>query len=185
MLLDSAIYLDYNATTPLAPEVIEAVVRNLAAAGTDIEWERQDAGAAAFARTGEALPPALLDSVRRNKVALKGPIGTPIAGGFTSVNVGLRKALDLYANLRPVVNLPGVRSRFGGVDLVIVRENTEDLYAGLEHEIPHPHVFAGAKASTPEEVTRLWHEIKKQEKELKKQRKGLKQRSPKVKKKTE
>src|SRR4029450_8711148 len=86
-------------------------------------------------KTGSTLPHELLDSIRRNKVALKGPVTTPIGEGFTSVNVGLRKALDLYANLRPVWNLPGVRTVFSDVDLVIVRENTEDLYAGHEHEV--------------------------------------------------
>src|SRR6185295_19374352 len=94
-----------------------------------------DAGIVAFEKTGQALPVALIESIRRNTVALKGPVTTPIAQGFTSVNVGLRKALDLYANLRPVWNLPGVDARFQGVDLVIVRENTEDLYSGLEHEV--------------------------------------------------
>ena len=84
----------------------------------------------ALERSGQTLPPELLESIRRSKVALKGPVTTPIGEGFTSVNVGLRKALDLYANLRPVANLPGVASRFDDVDLIIVRENTEDLYAG-------------------------------------------------------
>ncbi len=119
----------------IGPEVTEAVVRILKAAGVAIEWERHLAGVVAFERTGRALPVELIDSVRRTRVALKGPVTTPIAEGFTSVNVGLRKALDLYANLRPVWNLPGVPSRYTGVDLVIVRENTEDLYAGLEHEV--------------------------------------------------
>jgi isocitrate dehydrogenase (NAD+) len=119
----------------IGPEVTAAVVRVFVAAGLDIEWERQDAGVIAFKRFGQSLPPQLLDSVKKNKVALKGPVTTPIGEGFTSVNVGLRKALDLYSNLRPVKNLPGVESRFQNVDLIIVRENTEDLYAGLEHEI--------------------------------------------------
>jgi isocitrate dehydrogenase (NAD+) len=119
----------------IGPEVTAAVVRILEAAGADIAWERHEAGERAVAQSGSALPPALIDSIRRNGVALKGPVTTPVGQGFTSVNVGLRKALDLYANLRPVANLPGVRSRFDGVDLVIVRENTEDLYAGLEHEV--------------------------------------------------
>src|SRR5262245_47775403 len=119
----------------IGPEVTDAVVRILAAAGVSIEWEPQAAGVLAVERTGQALPPELIDSVRRNRVALKGPVTTPIGEGFTSVNVGLRKALDLYANLRPVWNLPGVRARYDNVDLVIVRENTEDLYAGLEHEV--------------------------------------------------
>src|SRR5581483_8765285 len=119
----------------IGPEVTEAVVRMIRAAGAAIEWEHHLAGIQAVERTGETLPIELIDSVRRNKVALKGPVTTPIGGGFTSVNVGLRKALDLYANLRPVWNLPGVSARFEGVDLTIVRENTEDLYAGLEHEV--------------------------------------------------
>jgi isocitrate dehydrogenase (NAD+) len=119
----------------IGPEVSEAVVRIFTVAALDIDWERHDAGVTAFEKTGETLPASLLDSIKRNKVALKGPVTTPIGQGFTSVNVGLRKALDLYANLRPVRNLPGVQSRYTDVDLVIVRENTEDLYAGLEHEV--------------------------------------------------
>src|SRR5918992_6300507 len=119
----------------IGPEVTEAVARIFKAAALPIEWEQHDAGVTAFKRFNQSLPPDLLESIKRNKVALKGPVTTPIAQGFTSVNVGLRKALDLYANLRPVRNLPGVTSRYSGVDLVIVRENTEDLYAGLEHEV--------------------------------------------------
>ena len=119
----------------IGPEITEAVLRILKVAGVDIEWDRHDAGLAAFRRYGTSLPRDLLDSVVRNRVGLKGPVTTPIAEGFQSVNVGLRKSLDLYANLRPVVNLPGIASRFSGVDLVIVRENTEDLYSGLEHEV--------------------------------------------------
>jgi isocitrate dehydrogenase (NAD+) len=138
----------------IGPEVSEAVVQILDAAGVDIAWERYDAGAAAFARTGDALPPPLLESVRRNRVALKGPVGTPVAGGFTSVNVGLRKALDLYANLRPVTNLPGLATRFDKVDLVIVRENTEDLYSGLEHEIV-PGVVESLKIITTHASARI------------------------------
>ncbi len=115
----------------IGPEVTEAVVRILKATGVSIEWEEHHAGLIAFERHGQTLPVALIDSIRRNKVALKGPVTTPIAQGFTSVNVGLRKALDLFSNLRPVKNLPGVSSRFDNVDLIIVRENTEDLYAGL------------------------------------------------------
>ena len=131
-----------------------AVLRILAASGVSIEWERHDAGVTAFERTGRALPATLIESIRRNKVALKGPVTTPIAEGFTSVNVGLRKSLDLYANLRPVWNLPGVPSRFGGVDLVIVRENTEDLYAGLEHEVV-PGVVESLKIITERASTRI------------------------------
>src|SRR5207249_5290146 len=107
----------------------------LDAAGVSIVWERHDAGLIAFERTGQTLPITLIDSIRRNKVALKGPVTTPVGEGFASVNVGLRQSLDLYANLRPVWNLPGVNTKFQGIDLVIVRENTEDLYAGLEHQI--------------------------------------------------
>jgi isocitrate dehydrogenase (NAD+) len=138
----------------IGPEVTEAVLRILAASGVSITWERQLAGVAAFERTGQALPAELIASVRRNKVALKGPIGTPIGEGFTSVNVGLRKALDLYANLRPVWNLPGVPARFEGVDLIIVRENTEDLYAGLEHEVV-PGVVESLKIITERASTRI------------------------------
>jgi isocitrate dehydrogenase (NAD+) len=123
-------------------------------AGLDIEWDRQDAGVLAFEKTSETLPASLLDSVKRNKVALKGPVTTPIGQGFTSVNVGLRKALDLYANLRPVRNLPGVQSRYADVDLVIVRENTEDLYAGLEHEVV-PGVVESLKIITERASTRI------------------------------
>src|SRR5471032_2810190 len=119
----------------IGPEVTEAVVRILKASGVSIDWDTHVAGILAFERTGQALPVEMVDSIRRNKVALKGPVTTPFGQGFTSVNVGLRKALDLFANLRPVWNLPGVEARFQGVDLVIVRENTEDLYAGLEHEV--------------------------------------------------
>jgi isocitrate dehydrogenase (NAD+) len=140
----------------VGPEVTEAVVRILKASGVAIEWETHTAGVLAFERTGHALPVELIDSVRRNKVALKGPVTTPIGHGFTSVNVGLRKALDLYANLRPVWNLPGVDSRFQGVDLVIVRENTEDLYAGLEHEVV-PGVVESLKIITERASTRIAH----------------------------
>jgi isocitrate dehydrogenase (NAD+) len=138
----------------IGPEVTAAVLRILDASGVSITWERQLAGVAAFERSGEALPGELIASVRRNKVALKGPVGTPIGEGFTSVNVGLRKALDLYANLRPVWNLPGVPARCDDVDLVIVRENTEDLYAGLEHEVV-PGVVESLKIITERASTRI------------------------------
>ena len=138
----------------IGPEVTEAVVRVFKVANVDITWERHDAGVIAFKKYNQSLPGALLESIRRNKVALKGPVTTPIAEGFTSVNVGLRKALDLYANLRPVRNLPGVQSRFSGVDLVIVRENTEDLYAGLEHQIV-PGVVESLKIITEKASTRI------------------------------
>jgi isocitrate dehydrogenase (NAD+) len=138
----------------IGPEVTEAVVRIFKIAGLEIEWERHDAGVTAFKRFGISLPAELLDSIRRNKVALKGPVTTPIAEGFTSVNVGLRKALDLYANLRPVRNLAGVTSRFDGVDVIIVRENTEDLYSGLEHEVV-PGVVESLKIITERASTRI------------------------------
>ena len=138
----------------IGPEVTEAVVHIVAASGAAIEWERHLAGVQAFERTGQALPPDLIDSIRRNRVALKGPVTTPVAQGFTSVNVGLRKKLDLYANLRPVWNLPGVHAPASGVDLVIVRENTEDLYAGLEHEVV-PGVVESLKIITDKASTRI------------------------------
>src|SRR5581483_11040631 len=138
----------------IGPEVTNAVVRMLAAAGVSIDWDVHQAGVLAFERSGQTLPIELIDSIRRNKVALKGPVATPIGGGFTSVNVGLRKALDLYANLRPVWNLPGVDGRFQCVDLVIVRENTEDLYAGLEHTVV-PGVVESLKIITERASTRI------------------------------
>jgi isocitrate dehydrogenase (NAD+) len=138
----------------IGPEVTTAVTRILSASGVAIDWEPHEAGIRAFERTGETLPVELVDSVRRNKVALKGPVTTPIGTGFTSVNVGLRKALDLYANLRPVWNLPGVDARFQGVDLVIVRENTEDLYSGLEHTVV-PGVVESLKIITEHASTRI------------------------------
>ena len=138
----------------IGPEVTAAVLRVVAATGVSIEWERHIAGVQAFERTGKALPVELIDSIRRNTVALKGPVSTPIGEGFSSVNVGLRKALELYANLRPVWNLPGVPARFEGVDLVIVRENTEDLYAGLEHEVV-PGVVESLKIITERASTRI------------------------------
>jgi isocitrate dehydrogenase (NAD+) len=138
----------------IGPEVTAAVVRIFKVAGIDIDWDRHEAGVNAFKLHNQSLPVPLLDSIKRNTVALKGPVTTPIAEGFTSVNVGLRKALDLYANLRPVRNLPGVPSRFAGVDLIIVRENTEDLYAGLEHQII-PGVVESLKIITEKASTRI------------------------------
>jgi isocitrate dehydrogenase (NAD+) len=138
----------------IGPEVTAAVLRVLEAAGFRAEWEEFSAGAAALAEHGTTLPEPLLNSIRKNKVALKGPITTPIGEGFTSVNVGLRKALDLYANLRPVWNLPNVPSRFQNVDLVIVRENTEDLYAGLEHTVV-PGVVESLKIITEGASTKI------------------------------
>jgi len=138
----------------IGPEVSGAVVKILETAGLDVEWESYPAGVLAAEQYGETLPKALLDSILRNKVALKGPVTTPVGGGFTSVNVGLRKALDLYANLRPVWNIPSVPSRYENVDLVIVRENTEDLYSGLEHEVV-PGVVESLKIITRDASRRI------------------------------
>ena len=138
----------------IGPEVTEAVLRILLAAGVSIDWDKHVAGVLAVERGGVPLPAELLDSIRRTKVALKGPVTTPIAAGFTSVNVGLRKALDLFANLRPVWTMPAVPSRYTGIDLVIVRENTEDLYAGLEHQVV-PGVVESLKIITEKASTRI------------------------------
>ncbi len=119
----------------IGPEVAEAAVRVVDATGVGIRWERVTSGAEAVEKRGAPLPAEAVESIRRNRVALKGPLTTPIATGFASPNVGLRKELDLYASLRPVRSLPGVRTRHEGVDLVIVRENTEGLYSGREHSV--------------------------------------------------
>src|SRR5213083_2068012 len=138
----------------IGPEVSAAVLRIVEAAGVDIEWEQYIVGGHAQDLAGSSLPDEVVESVRRNKVALKGPVETPVGGGFESVNVRLRKVLDLYANLRPVRNLPGVPSRFGDVDLVIVRENTEGLYSGLEHEVV-PGVVESLKVITEKASNRI------------------------------
>jgi isocitrate dehydrogenase (NAD+) len=119
----------------IGPELAEATRRVLDASGIELEWEVVDAGEACIAEYGTPLPEHVLASIRRNGIALKGPITTPVGEGFRSVNVTLRQALDLYANLRPARSMPGVRTRFDEIDLVIVRENTEDLYAGIEHMV--------------------------------------------------
>jgi len=141
----------------IGPEVSAATQRVLDACGVHIEWETLGARAENTdkATTGaEVLNAAAIESVRRNRVALKGPMATAIAGGARSVNVALRKSLDLYSNLRPVKNLPGVKSHFDGVDVVIVRENTEDLYSGLEHEVV-PGVVESLKIITEKASTRI------------------------------
>jgi isocitrate dehydrogenase (NAD+) len=119
----------------IGPELAEATRRVLDATGIEFEWEVVDAGEATIATHGTPLPDEVLESIRRNRIALKGPITTPVGSGFRSVNVGLRQALNLYANLRPARSMQGVQSRYEDVDLVIVRENTEDLYAGIEHMV--------------------------------------------------
>src|SRR3954469_25131695 len=119
----------------IGPELAEATRRVLDATGVGFEWEVQEAGEAVMAQFGTPLPSHVLDSIRRNKVAIKGPITTPVGEGFRSVNVALRQALNLYANLRPARSIKGLETRYENVDLVIVRENTEDLYAGIEHMV--------------------------------------------------
>ncbi len=131
----------------IGPEVTEATVRVIEAAGVDIEWDRHDAGLAAINACGESVPDSLLESIRQNKVALKGPLTTLVGKGFKSANVTLRQKLDLYVNLRPVRTIGGVPTRFDKVDLVIVRENTEDLYTGIESMIS-PGVVSATKVVT-------------------------------------
>ncbi len=138
----------------IGPEVASNVVRIIEAAGVEIQWETHYAGAQALEHFGKTLPEELLESIKRNKVALKGPVTTPIGKGFASVNVGLRKALDLYANLRPVRALPNVPCRYPELDLVIVRENTESLYAGIEHVVV-PGVVESIKIITEKASTRI------------------------------
>lgn len=119
----------------IGPEITDAVVKIIKAAGVDIVWDIQTAGADVIEKEGVPLPQRVIDSVKRNKIALKSPVTTPIGKGFRSVNVQLRKDLDLYANLRPCYNLPNIETRYENVDIVVVRENTEDLYAGIERQI--------------------------------------------------
>src|SRR3954453_17082357 len=138
----------------IGPEVASSVVRIIEAAGVEGQWETHYAGTQALEKFGETLPKELLDSILRNKVALKGPITTPVGKGFTSVNVGLRKTLDLYANLRPVRALPNVQCRYPELDLIVVRENTEDLYSGLEHVVV-PGVVESLKIITEKASTRI------------------------------
>jgi isocitrate dehydrogenase (NAD+) len=142
----------------IGPEVTNAVVRILegaaAATGASFQWESYAVGAEAFERFKEYIPRELYHSIERNRVALKGPVTTPIGGGFASINVTLRKQFELYANFRPIRNLPGTQTRYPGVDLVIVRENTEDLYVGLEHEVV-PGVVESLKIVTEKASTRI------------------------------
>ena len=138
----------------IGPEVAANVVRIIEASGVDIQWETHYAGAQALEKFGETLPSELLESIKRNKVALKGPVTTPIGKGFASVNVGLRKILDLYANLRPVRALPNVQCRYPELDLIVVRENTEDLYSGIEHVVV-PGVVESIKIITEKASTRI------------------------------
>ncbi len=119
----------------IGPEITDAVVKIIAAAGLEIDWDLQTAGADVVAHGDVPLPNRVIESIKKNKVALKAPVTTPIGKGFRSVNVQLRRELDLFANLRPAKNLPGIKTPFDNVDLIVVRENTEDLYAGIENKI--------------------------------------------------
>jgi isocitrate dehydrogenase (NAD+) len=138
----------------IGPEVAAATRRILEAAGVQIDWEEIAGRSDSSSDQGKTVNQAAVESVRRNRVALKGPMATAIAGGAPSVNVALRKSLDLYANLRPVKNMPGVKSNFENVDLILVRENTEDLYSGLEHEVV-PGVVESLKIITERASTRI------------------------------
>ncbi len=138
----------------IGPEVSRAVQRILKAAGLEIVWHELDAGAAAIEQYGTQLPEHVVETISRLKVALKGPLTTPIGTGFSSANVALRKKLDLYACLRPVANLPGIKTRFDNVNLVVVRENTEGLYSGIEHEVV-PGVVESLKVSSRRACTRI------------------------------
>jgi isocitrate dehydrogenase (NAD+) len=139
----------------IGPEVTAAAVEVIAAAGGKIAWDMQLGGKAAFEAVGTAVPDALIRSIRRNRVALKGPLETQVGRvGYRSVNVGLRKTFDLYANVRPIRSLKGVETRFSDVDLVVVRENTEDLYSGIEHQIA-PGVVESVKVITARASKRI------------------------------
>ncbi len=138
----------------IGPEVSDATVRVLDAAGANLEWERHIAGKEAVEKYGNPLPPEVLESVKRNRVALKGPVTTQVGGGFKSINVQLRQELELYANLRPSRSLESIPSRFSGVDIIVVRENTEDLYSGLEH-IVVPGVVESIKVITEKASLRI------------------------------
>ncbi len=119
----------------IGPEISRSVMEIIGASGLKIDWDVQKAGEEVLAREGTPLPRRVIDSVKKNKIALKAPVTTPIGKGFRSINVQLRKTLDLYASLRPCKNLPGIKTRFDNVDIVVVRENTEDLYAGIERQV--------------------------------------------------
>jgi isocitrate dehydrogenase (NAD+) len=138
----------------IGPEVTSAAVRVLEATGLKFEWESFAAGAEAYEKYKEYIPKELHESIERTKVGLKGPVTTPVGGGFSSINVELRKRFELYANVRPIRNLPGVHTRYPGVDLVVVRENTEGLYSGIEHEVV-PGVVESLKIITEKASTRI------------------------------
>lgn len=138
----------------IGPEVAQATVEVINAAGVAIEWEEAPAGASALEKIGTVLPEYTIDSIKKNKVALKGPVGTPIGEGFKSISVALRKRLELFANLRPIKSLPGINARYENIDLIIVRENTEGLYSGIEHEVV-PGVVESLKIITEKASIRI------------------------------
>ncbi|MCX6368619.1 MAG: isocitrate dehydrogenase (NAD(+)) [Armatimonadetes bacterium] len=138
----------------IGPEVTDAALEILAAAGISFSWDRQEAGADIIPRFGTPLPDSVVNSIVKNHIALKGPIGTPVGEGFPSVNVALRKRLGLYANVRPAKTIPGVKTPFAGIDIVVVRENSEDLYAGIEHVVV-PGVVESLKIITEVASTRI------------------------------
>src|SRR5436189_1286897 len=138
----------------IGPEVTQAAVRILEATGLKFEWETFEAGADAYEKYHEYIPRELIESIERTRVGLKGPVTTPIGGGFASINVELRKRFELYANFRPIRNLPHIPTRYPDVDLIIVRENTEGLYSGLEHEVV-PGVVESLKIMTEKACTRI------------------------------
>jgi isocitrate dehydrogenase (NAD+) len=138
----------------IGPEVTRAAIRVLEATGVKFEWESFEAGAEAYEKYKEYIPKALHDSIERTRVGLKGPVTTPIGGGFSSINVELRKRFELYANFRPIRNLPHIPTRYPDVDLIIVRENTEGLYSGIEHEVV-PGVVESLKIITEKASTRI------------------------------
>src|SRR5438093_9292296 len=138
----------------IGPEVTQAAVRILEATGVKFEWEIYEAGAQAYEKYGEYIPKELIHSIERTGIGLKGPVTTPIGGGFASINVELRKHFELYANFRPIRNLPHIPTRYPDVDLIIVRENTEGLYSGIEHEVV-PGVVESLKIITEKASTRI------------------------------
>lgn len=138
----------------IGPEVTKPTLAIIKAAGVGVEWETYLAGAEALKKHRTTIPRQLLDSFEKNRVALKGPVTTPVGEGFASVNVELRQSFDLYANLRPIKNLPGVKARYQDIDLIVVRENTEGLYSGIEHEVV-PGVVESLKIMTERACTRI------------------------------
>ena len=138
----------------IGPEVTKPTLAIIKAAGVKVEWESYLAGAEALKKHGTTIPQSLMDSFEKNRIALKGPVTTPVGEGFSSVNVELRQSFNLFANLRPIKNLPGVRARYQGIDLIVVRENTEGLYSGIEHEVV-PGVVESLKIMTEKACTRI------------------------------